>query len=160
MSSAGAPFKYALRRRPCRLDELTISSTTLADSMDNHDVDSFWKYIRERNKSKSTMSNCIEGVTGDADIAKFCRDHYGSLLNSSLNTTSKESVCDSFKNILFSDGMLVSVNEDLKLVDNLESNKSAGMDGLNDECMTLFYLFYYLFVLHVCLSIAIYHLLC
>ena len=31
--------------------------------------------------------------------------------------------------------MLVSVNEDLKLVDNLESNKSAGMDGLNDECM-------------------------
>ena len=87
MSSAGARFKYALR--PCRLDELTISSTTLADSIDNHDVDSFWKDIRERNKSKSTMSNCIEGVTGDADIAKFCRDHYGSLLNSALNTSSK-----------------------------------------------------------------------
>ena len=31
--------------------------------------------------------------------------------------------------------MLVSVNEVLKLVDNLESNKSAGMDGLNGECM-------------------------
>ena len=81
------------------------------------------------------MSNCIEGITGEADIAKFWRGHYGSLLNSSLNTTNKESVCDSFKNILFSDGMLVSVNEVLKLVDNLESNKSAGMDGLNGECM-------------------------
>ena len=58
MSSARARFKYALRQ--CRLDELTISSTKLADSMNNHDVDSFWKDIRERNKSKSSMSNCIE----------------------------------------------------------------------------------------------------
>ena len=97
--------------------------------MDTHDVDSFWKDIRECNKSKSTMSNCIE------DITKFWRDHYGSLLNSSLNTTSKESVCDSFKIVLFSDGMLVSVNEVLKLIDNLESNKSAGMDRLNGECI-------------------------
>ena len=31
--------------------------------------------------------------------------------------------------------MLVSVNEVLKLVDNLESNESAGMDGLNGEYM-------------------------
>ena len=46
-----------------------------------------------------------------------------------MNTTSKESVCDSLKNIAFSDGVLISVNEVLKLVDNLESNKSAGMDG-------------------------------
>ena len=63
-----------------------ISSTKLADSMDDHDVDSFWKYIRERNKSKSTMSNCIGGITGEAGIADFWRDHYGSLLNSSLNS--------------------------------------------------------------------------
>ena len=67
MSSASARFKYAFRQ--CRLDELTISSTKLADSMDTHDVDSFWKDIRERNKSKSTMSNFIEGIrsTGEAD---------------------------------------------------------------------------------------------
>ena len=103
--------------------------------MDNHDIDSFWKDIRERNKSKSKMSNYIEGVIEEADIAKFWRDHYGSLLNSSLNTTGKEFVSDSLKNILFSDGMLVSVNKVLKLVDTLENNKSARMDGLNGECM-------------------------
>ena len=73
------------------------------------------------------MSNCIEGITGEADITKFWRDHYGSLLNSSLNTTSREPVCDNLKKIFFSGGMLVSVNKVLKLVDNLESNKSAGM---------------------------------
>ena len=44
MSSARARFKYAVRQ--CRLDELTISSTKLADSVDNHDVDSFWIDIR------------------------------------------------------------------------------------------------------------------
>ena len=38
---SSARFKYALRQ--CRLDELTISKTKLADSMDNHDVDSFGK---------------------------------------------------------------------------------------------------------------------
>ena len=102
-------------------------------------INSFYSHshshIRECNISKSTMSNCIEGITGEANIAMFWRDHYGSLLNNSLNTNSKESVCDSFKNILYSDGMLVSVNIVLKPVDNLESNKSAGMDGLNGECM-------------------------
>ena len=65
MSSVRARFKYALRQ--FRLDELTISSTKLADSIDNHDVNSFSKDIRERNKSKSTMSNCIKGITGEAD---------------------------------------------------------------------------------------------
>ena len=49
------------------------------------------------------MSNFIEGTTGEADIAKFWRDQYRSLRNSSLNTISKESVCDSLKNILFND---------------------------------------------------------
>ena len=43
-----------------------ISSTKLANSMDDHDVDGFWKYIIERNKSKSTMSSCIEGITMEA----------------------------------------------------------------------------------------------
>ena len=71
MSSARARFKYYALRR-CRLDELTISSTKLAVTMDNQDVDSFWKCnIREGTKSKVTMSKCIEGVTGEADIAKF-----------------------------------------------------------------------------------------
>ena len=47
MSSACARFKYAFRQ--CRLDEVTISSTKLADSMDNHDVDSFCKELRTQN---------------------------------------------------------------------------------------------------------------
>ena len=43
------------------------------------------------------MSNCIDSITGEADIAIFWRDCHGSLLNSSLSTTSKESVCNSLK---------------------------------------------------------------
>ena len=90
--------------------------------------------------------------------------HFRSTQHCSLSSASKESVCDSLKNISFNDGMLVSVNKVLKLVENLESEKSAGMDGLIGECMknadSSFNRFYYFFYFLVCLSIATYHLLC
>ena len=42
---------------------------------------------------------------------------------------------DSFKTISFNQGMHVTVNEVLSLVHSLESGKSAGLDGLNGECL-------------------------
>ena len=51
----------------------------------------------------------IEGITGEADIANFWRDHYGSLRNSSLNTTSKEYNCDSLKNISLRDSYYIII---------------------------------------------------
>ena len=63
------------------------------------------RYTRERHKSKITMSNCIEGITGKAGNANFWRDRYGSLVNISLNTTSTDSICDSLNYICFGDGM-------------------------------------------------------
>ena len=133
MSSARARFKCALRQ--CRLDEQCISSENLASSMQCHDVNKFWKNISLLNKSKSTLSNCINGTTGKGDIANLCKNHYSILLNSSKDVSSKDFVCDSFKNISFNQGMIVSVNEVLSLVHNLESGKSAGLDGLNCECL-------------------------
>ena len=75
----------------------------------------------------------LKVLLGKLTIAKFWRDHYGSLLNSSLNTTSKSLFMTVLDIYCFSDGMLVSVNEVLKLVDNLEIG--VGMDGLNGEYM-------------------------
>ena len=57
------------------------------------------------------------------------------LLNSSEYDSSKDLVCDSFENILFNQGMVVSVDEVLSLVHNFESGKSAGLNGLNGECL-------------------------
>ena len=50
MSIARARFKYALRQ--CRLDE----QNRLANYMQCHDVNNFWKTINIRNKSKATLS--------------------------------------------------------------------------------------------------------
>ena len=40
--------------------------------MQRLDVNAFWKDIRKHTKSKSTLSNYIDGITGEADIADMC----------------------------------------------------------------------------------------
>ena len=123
-------------------------------SMQCHDFNNFWKNISLLNISKSTLSNCINGTTVQGDITNLWINHYSILLNSSEDDSSKKNVCDSFKNISFNHGMYASVDEVLSLVHNLESGKSAGLDGLSGECLKhadmLFYQFYYHFVLNAC----------
>ena len=81
------------------------------------------------------MSNCINGTTGEGDMANLWKNHYSILLNSSQDDSSKNFVYNSFKNISFNQGIHVTVNEVLSLVHSLESGKSAGLDGLNGECL-------------------------
>ena len=77
----------------------------------------------------------INSTTGEGDIANLWKNHYSILLNSSEDNSSKDFVYDSFKNIYFNQEMHVTVNEVLFLVHSLESGKSAGLDGLNGECL-------------------------
>ena len=133
MSIARARFKYALRQ--CRLDEQMIYSNTLANYMQCHDVNNFWKTINIRNKSKATLSNCIAGTSGETNIANMWKDHYSSLLNSSSNITDKDDVCTSFKNMCFNHGMHVSVSEILDLLRGQSNDKATGMDGLSGESL-------------------------
>ncbi len=133
MSVARARFKYALRQ--CRLDEQTIASTKLASYMQCHDVNNFWKEVRKHGKSQSALSNCIDGITGEHDIADMWRGHYNTLLNSSCANSDKDVVCDSFTNLCFSQRMYVTVDEVLELIQKLPNGKSAGKDGLNSESL-------------------------
>ena len=133
MSTARARFKYALRQ--CRLDEQMIRSNKLANYMQCHDLNNFWKEIALRNKSKSTQSNCIAGISGETDIANLWKDHYCSLLNSSTNITDKDVVCTSFKKMCFNHGMHVFVTEVLDLLQGLANDKATGMDGLSGESL-------------------------
>ena len=68
--------------------------------MQRHDVNAFWKNSRKHTKSKSALSNCIDGITGNADIADMWGRHYEQLLNDSSNETSKITVLNSFRNVL------------------------------------------------------------
>ena len=91
--------------------------------------------IALRNKSKSTQSNCIAGISGETDIVNLWKDHYCPLLNSLTNITDKDVVCtcDSFKKMYFNHGMHVSVIEVLDLLQGLTNDKATGMDGLSSE---------------------------
>ena len=74
MRLSRAQFKYALRQ--CRLEELAINSTTLANYMQNREINSLWKECKKHTTSKSALSNCVDGVTGEADIADMWCNHY------------------------------------------------------------------------------------
>ena len=55
MRSSRAQFKYALRQ--CRLEELAINSTKLANYMQNREINAFWKECKKHTISKSALSN-------------------------------------------------------------------------------------------------------
>ena len=133
MRSSRARFKYALRQ--CKLDERLIVSEKLADHMKNHEINDFWKDIRNHSKSKSALSNCIDGVTGENAIADLWRDHYESLLNDSTHHDEKADVLQSFNNICSHAGMYVTTSEVLEVVKDLPNRKSSGLDGLNGESL-------------------------
>ena len=133
MRSARAQFKYALRQ--CRLDERLISCNKLANHMQRHDINAFWKDIRKHTKSKAALSNCIDGITGEADIAGMWGHHYEQLLNDNSNESSKFTVLDSFGNVFANVGMQVTMKEVSKMVSDLPNGKSSGYDGLNSESL-------------------------
>ena len=58
--------------------------------MQNREVNAFWKQCKKHTISKSALSNCVDGVTGEADIADMWRNHYEELLN--CNTYTDEMV--------------------------------------------------------------------
>ena len=101
--------------------------------MQCHDLNNFWKNISLLNKSKSTLSNCINGTTGEGDIANLWKNHYSILLNSSEDDSSKDFVYDSFKNISFNQGMHVTVNEVLSLDQSYRSSLSTYLASNNDQ---------------------------
>ena len=109
-----------------------ISIDKLAYHMQCHDENRFWKEITIRNRFKSTLSNCIDGATGEINIANQWKDHYSSLFNSSSNTADKDDACKSFKNMCFNQRMYVSVTE---VIEELSSGKASGMDGLTGESL-------------------------
>ena len=114
------------------------------------------KVIRKHTKSKSALSNCIDGITGEADIADMWGRHYEQLLNDSSNETSKITVLNSFCNMLAHVGMQMTMRGVLVIVNDLPNE----FEGLNSEsvkhaepfvCLLLSICFTCMFT-HCCMS--------
>ena len=101
--------------------------------MKNHHINDFWKNIRKHSKSKSALSNCIDGFTGENAIADLWRDHYESLLNDSTHHDEKAGNCKVLTICIQKVEVYVTMSEVLEVVKDLPNRKSSGMDGLNGE---------------------------
>ena len=64
--------------------------------MQNREINAFWKECRKHTISKSALSICVDGVTGEADIADMWRIHYEELLNCNTNTDEMVTILDTF----------------------------------------------------------------
>ena len=135
MRSSRAWFKYTLRQ--CRYNERQSGSEKLANRMKDHELNDFWKDVKKHSKSKSALSNCIDGVTRETAIADLWRNHYQELLNDSTRNDDdvKMDVLENFHNICPHVGMHVTMGEVNEFVKSLPSRKSSGLDGLNGESL-------------------------
>ena len=158
MRMSRAQFKYALRQ--CRLEERSTTSTKLAYHIRSHEFNDFWKEIRNQNKAKSALSNCVAGVTGETAIADMWSDHYEELLNSSSSSHEKEDLLEHFKSVCSHVGMQVTMLKVLQVVKDLSNAKSSGFDGLNGESLNMhipYCVYFYSLVSLICLNIATFH---
>ena len=95
----------------------------------------FGKSAKNYTISKSTLSNCVDGVTGEADIADMWRNHYEDLLNCNTNTDEMVTILDTFGTVCSHVGMNVTMSEVSQIVKDLPTGKSSGLDSLNGESM-------------------------
>ena len=71
--------------------------------MQYHDLNNFWNNISLLNKSKSTLANCINGTTGEGDIANLWKNFYNILLNRCEDDSSIECLAGAVANVADSD---------------------------------------------------------
>ena len=58
--------------------------------MQNREINAFWKECKKHTISKSALFNCVDGVTGEADIADMWHNHYN------CNTNEIVTILDTF----------------------------------------------------------------
>ena len=82
-----ARFKYALRYT--KHIEDTARADALAINFCDYENNEFWKGVKKLNQCNNIQANCIEGKTGEKDIANHRKEYFCKLLNNNaINETS------------------------------------------------------------------------
>ena len=127
-----ARYKYALRF--IKRNEADMRKESLGNKLADSDSREFWKEIKGVSNAKMPLPTSIEGVTGESNIASVWRDHY----NSVFNSTDGGCYIPNFSkcNDVYED-ILVLPNEIAKAINDLDGNKSCGLDGIYAEHLKL-----------------------
>ena len=101
----------------------------------NKDTNAFWKSVKKLGNYNTPLPDCIEGHQGPDNITDMWKQHFCSLLNSVTGDRYKPDVTMYTQNIPFCEEMVVSNEEIVNIVRQLESGKSAGPDNITGESL-------------------------
>ena len=83
----------------------------LSDDLSASDLADFWKSVRKLNVSKTPLTNTLDNVSGESNIAEKWKKHFSSILNSVSNCQYKGEVYDAVTETHFDTNMIVSVSD-------------------------------------------------
>ena len=126
MQQSRTKFKYAMRAIKRRENALRCES--LAKKMSSSSNSDFWKEIKAMNNANTPLPSSIDGVTGRCNIAEVWREHFCELFNS-INDSTEGIKC----NCVYTDDMMVSIQEVDNCIQRLKLNKACGLDGVSAE---------------------------
>ena len=89
----------------------------------------FWKEIKSM-RSKVSLPNVIDGVTGSDSIVNMWRSHYNDLFNC---IKKDNNVQDLYNNVCYEPDIEVSHADITSGIEGLANNKSCGLDGVSAE---------------------------
>jgi exonuclease III len=84
--------KYALRF--CKKHEDKLRATSLSEKMINKRMIDFWKEMKNLKPKDNSVSQCVNGITGEGNIAEMWRNHFNGIMNSVNNDADSDTVND------------------------------------------------------------------
>ena len=122
---ANAKFKYAVSFIKRNTQMMTANS--MAKKMQESDVYEFWKEVKVSNNSKIALPSCIDGISGDENIAELWGTHFRGIFNCVVSAEFEVG------DVVNNDGVVIRPNEVYCAIEKLAANKACGPDKITSE---------------------------
>ena len=137
-------YHYAIRK--LKRNAIALRRNAMAESIINNNSRDLWSEIRKVRNTTKTVSTCIDGVTGDINIAELFSNKYNELYNSvryeqqSLNDLfvdnkyDIQAYCiDDVNNDMYNHTHCIDVNQIMSAVHKLKPGKSDCIDNMYSD---------------------------
>ena len=144
MRRTRAQYHYAIRK--LKRNAIALRRNAMAESIINNNSRDLWSEIRKVRNTTKTVSTCIDGVTGDINIAELFSNKYNELYNSvryeqqSLNDLfvdnkyDIQAYCiDDVNNDMYNHTHCIDVNQIMSAVHKLKPLKSDCIDNMYSD---------------------------
>ncbi len=128
--------------RDCKKEKDRHASNSMAASLANRSYKSFWSTVKKRSRVKTSLPSSIDAANGAKSIAELFADKYCALYNSvPYDVCNMCNISDEIEHLVQSKcakgkcfmNHEVSLNDVIKCVNKLKTNKSDGNEGLSSN---------------------------